>query len=83
MSNRYVIFKGGHLSVDHLPGKTTEEEAQMEVARMEAHRAEKNARVDKYRAEREAGTRKFERGDAFIFMRDDEPYTYKIYYDVL
>jgi hypothetical protein len=49
----------------------TEDAAKADVERLEKLRMENNARCD------EAKKRPFQRGDAFRFRRNDEPYGYK------
>lgn len=64
-------MKGSQHSIDMLPAKKTREEAESEIQRLEANRAENNARCD------EADKTPHYRGKSFMFMRDNEPWWIK------
>ena len=71
---RYLIMKGTFPSMALLPARDTLAEASGEVARLEGHRAGRNARAAEYASR--APELKY-RGGAFLHRRDEEPWSVK------
>lgn len=67
---RYVVMKGGLVSMNHLPAKESRGEAEAEVARLEAVRAENNAKVEAFR-----NSGHHFRGASFIHRMDNDPWS--------
>jgi len=67
---RYIILKGGLISVDQLPAKQTEAEAIAEVARLEAIRAKNNARYE------EGKNSPHYKGKSFTLRSDRDEWSY-------